>query len=377
MSGSSPGFVRLAVGLAAAAGLSVLVAIVVAVLDLERSKPSFTSELAFPQLADKTDAIAAFVIKTAEESATISLNAQTGWTLPERDGYAAKFTEVNRLFQTMAELRKAEPRSALVKWHERLGLVAPADGGAGRVFDIQDAEAKSLATVIAGTAAGLPGEGGASSLYIRFPGDDQAWLATAPKDLSTFSADPSDWLETEILDLPKDKIASVRLEPAGGAPYTVTRSTPEQANFEIADLPGELKLKSEASANAPVNALADLTLRDVSRADRIDFAEGLSKAEYRTFDGLVVSVDHIKLGEDHWIRLSPSAAGDAEEAAVALADALKAKLDPWVFQIDSWHGGQLTTALDNLVEPATNDAGDPDPSTEQATPDAPEPTPAP
>src|SRR5438477_171591 len=67
---------------------------------------------------------------------------------------------------------------------------------------------------------------GNDGVYIRKPGDPQAWLARGSLE---FSDQLSSWLDRRILDLPEKRIAKVTLTQPDGTRLVISRPTADAA----------------------------------------------------------------------------------------------------------------------------------------------------
>ena len=154
---------------------------------------------------------------------------------------------------------------------------------------------------------------------------------------------------------------------------SIGKSAADAANFDVAALPKGRELLYPGVANVIGNALRDLNLEDVERAD--DTAPDKPvQVEYRTFDGLVVRITGAKRGDDAWITVVASV--DAEQAAAKPADAdakpadakpaeaaaqpdptaeaqrINARVSAWRYKLATFQYDQMTRRMNDLLKPA-------------------------
>jgi hypothetical protein len=217
-------------------------------------------------------------------------------------------------------------------------------------------------------------------------GEDTSYLA---RPQVTVYSEPQVWLERALLDIPTERVQAVRLAltagPADERRYTVTRELREQTDFTVEGLPRGRKLTYSGAANANADALAGLSFEDVRAAqDDEDWADA-ARAQFRLFDGTVVTVlgraeetddaGGYGGGEKHYVRIEASfdeaqhqrfrqKLAEAQEppensAAQAPADAetvraeveeLQDKLDGWVYEVPAYKYDAIFRALDTLTE---------------------------
>src|SRR5262249_17203139 len=149
-------------------------------------------------------------------------------------------------------------------------------------------------------------------VYLRKPGDAQAWLARGSLE---FTDQLSIWLDRRILDIPEKRIAKVILTQPDGARLVLARPTADAA-FEVEDAPADAKLKSETATRQPAMALEALDLDDVKpAADTVVPDKDVFTASFVTFDGLTVNVRLFDRDSMHWIAVSAAGTGAAEAEA--------------------------------------------------------------
>ena len=186
---------------------------------------------------------------------------------------------------------------------------------------------------------------GNDGVYVRKPGDRQAWLARGSLE---FSDQLSSWLDRRILDISVKKVARATLTQPDGTKLMISRARPED-KFTVEDAPTDAKFKSETATSEPAMALETLDLDDVKPATELPVPDkNVVTASFTTFDGLTVDVRMLDKDDTHWVAVSATGTGAAEAEAKALND----KTQHWTYAIPSYKATQLKTKLSNLLEPA-------------------------
>ena len=108
-----------------------------------------------------------------------------------------------------------------------------------------------------------------------------------------------------VVDVRGERVREVVITHADGEVVRISKTGPELANFEVADVPNGRELSYPGVANVVGNALRELNLEDVEPAGAAP-AEPPTIVEYRTFDGLVVRVTGIERNDESWITLEAS-----------------------------------------------------------------------
>jgi hypothetical protein len=208
------------------------------------------------------------------------------------------------------------------------------------------------------TAGNLP-----EAIYIRRPGENRTYLAEG--QLRTDS-DPMLWLEREILDIRRQRIAAVTTRREGAEPVRAVRRSPD---LEAAELEGMAEgfAADQAKVDDLPRALEWLTLNDVRPAASVSGGQALGEARFTTFDGLAVTFRIVSAEEKRWALVSaawadpgarpenaPAEVKTAEDAK-AEAEALTRRLAPWAFQLVDWKTDILLYRPEDVAAPAPRD----------------------
>lgn len=335
-------------------------------------------ELLFPDLADRTSDTARIRIRSASGETTVELDDGL-WTVIERGGYEGRADEVARLVSSLAHARRLEPKTLLPERYERLGLGGMEDPDSPTVrLTLEGQGGSTLADLFVGNRVS---SAGAESWYVREPEAEETWtveakLRTPPR--------PSEWLVTDLVDVARERIASVEIIPSAGLPVFLDRDDPEAGAFDISNLPEGRTTKSDRTGAAFLGSLAALKLADVRpHADGGFPGEGSTRTTWRTYDGLVVTAElaESETGEEpellarFSVELDPDLlpAGpmgpelpEPEESdpltppadqPVSRQDiesehaSLASRFDGWVFVLPSWKKTSLMVEMEELLEP--------------------------
>jgi hypothetical protein len=298
-----------------------------------------------PEIAQRPAAVARIALVRGETKTTL-LHRGDRWVVDEKAGYPADQAKVGHLLAGLAKLSYAEPKTHKPELYGRLDLEdADKKGAKSTLVTVADEGGTLLGELIVGKQHADDQGGGDDGVYVRLPGNPQAWLAHGTVDLG---GDTAAWLDRKLVDLPLAQVRSLVLTAPDGGKLTISR---EKAGdpFALAELPAGRKLKSETALDDPAGALTSLDLTDVQSAKTADLPkDGVTHAEFTSFDGLTVTVDLVDKNGASWARL---AAGGTGAAATRAAD-LNARWSEWVYAIPSYQAGLLKTKLAALLEPA-------------------------
>jgi hypothetical protein len=222
---------------------------------------------------------------------------QGGWQVVERGNYPADLSKVREALLPLSQLEIVEVKTSDPANYALLG-----------VEDLKTSDPKSTAKRLdlGGVKPPISLLVGKSSdygqNYLRVAGVPRVLLA---KPQLSIADEPPAWLDHALLDIPSARVQEVRvvvperkLAPIGPA-YTLTRATREQDDFTIPKLPKGRSLPNAAAANPSADALTNLYLDDVRPVAAIEdwSKDDVARAEYRLFDGTVITLLGRKLSE--------------------------------------------------------------------------------
>jgi hypothetical protein len=282
---------------------------------------------------------ATLVIHRGDATTTVAHHGND-WTVAEKGDYPADLAKVRQTILGLAELTFVEPKTRKPELYPRLEVE---DKGKSALVEVKDASGGKLGELIVGKRRPDRLGAGADGVYVRSPGDAQAWLAQGTLDLPN---ETKDWLDKKVAAIPASRVKSVAITPLQGPGYVLRRDNAE-AKFAVADAPENAKPKSDYAVSEPAAFLDNLELTDVRKADALPFpAEGVSKAEIQTFDGLTVDVSVLERDNVQWVRLAASGTGDAEKEAKEINE----RTGPWVYAVAGFKVNPLKAKLDDVIE---------------------------
>ena len=354
-------------------------------LSMQRSLPRDTtiSHHVLPDLAGAlNDVHQLSIIKAGDQTSVTLKRADAAWQVVERSDYPADASKVRKLLIDLSQLETVEEKTSNPKHYPQLGVEDIKDPKATGVR-VDLAGPKQPQSVIVGKTSGM------QSTYVRVPGQPQSYLA---KPQISVDGEPANWLDRSLMDIAAARVQEAHVRAAAGAPYTVKRDTREQSDFTAPDLPNGRTLSNPTAANSASSALAGLTFDDVraAKADE-DWGKDTAQAEFRLFDGTVITVRGRTVDDKHWIRVTsafdpalnerfaqpnktdsttpapadkdappkpaaPAAntpGGPAKTAAEvrAASEALAKRTDGWVYSIPGYKYDTIFRPLDQLLQP--------------------------
>jgi len=342
-------------------GLAAVIAVGAALMSLREAPPgenTLATGLLLPSLATRINDVALIRIKSDEGEFSLRRQADgKSWVVPEKAGYPAQFKKIKALVVSLAQTCKVEPKTRRPERYARLGV----DDAKGLLLTFEDAAGKTIAALVVGKRKYARGGIGEGWRYVRLAGDPQAWQVSG---LGAVEPEVKRWLVSEILTVNRDRVRQVSLVHPDGKTVRLSRQTPEQLNFVLAGIPKGRALSSLSAPNVLGGALASLSFEDVVPVGKIDFSKAVT-ATFETFDGLTVSADVVKKGDDYWAWFSaryvaPPPPSKGEKARVfphapkdgaAEARKITARVGGWAYKLARYKGEDLTRTLESFLQP--------------------------
>lgn len=299
-----------------------------------------------PDVAQHLDSVARIAFVRGAARATLVRHGDL-WTVEEKGNYPADAAKVHQTVLGLGDLALVEPKTAKADLYPRLELEdADKKDAKSTLVTASDEKGQLLGEIITGKRKVDELGGGNDGIYVRKPGNAQSWLARGTLDVT---GDPVQWLDKKLMDLPADQVKSVALTGTDGATLAFARDKAGDPLALGAPPPAGKKLKADNPLDEPAAALAGLELADVRPVKGVDVPkDGIVTARFEALDGLVVTVTLFNLDGTDWTRIDATGTGDAQKRA---AD-LKAKFDPWLFNLSSFKTKLLQTKLADVLEPA-------------------------
>jgi hypothetical protein len=271
-------------------------------------------------------------------------NPDKGWLLPQRGNYPADFDQVRHTLIGMATLQTVAPKTSRADWLHYLSLDAPPKG-AGTEITVKDKNGAVLGAMIAGNQEDLGDPNGMSGLFVRHPGDNQAFLA---RTAYVPHGDIASWFFTRVLSLGGTRLQEVAMFPLKGPGFTVSRPNASAQIYTLARTPKGAP--NSQMINSIPFSIANFSFSDVKPVNAADFAKP-AKAVARTFDGLLVSFEFSQQGADVWTRFTASTAPGAKPEIAQQADAINARAAGFEFKLPAEKGNALTVDLAKIMTP--------------------------
>jgi len=289
----------------------------------------------------------------------------TAWVVVESSAYRADWDRLKTLLSALSRAEVIEAKTSNPEYYARLGVEDVSLPEAGGVM-IEFSEASGLPALIIGKRAQ-----GRNGQYARLR--DSAGSALIDQSLNV-SAERSDWLDQTIVDIPDAEVVEVQVHHTDGESIKALKTSADNENFVLQDVPDGRAARSEWSVNALAGALASLSLESVAPEDDFDWT-GAVRFRLLTADGLLLESELISVepgGEseiedqapenEYWIRLHAGlyttaldsgveAAGDTSETG-ARAETINSRVNGWAYSIPGYTFDSMTQRMEDLLQAA-------------------------
>jgi len=355
------------IALGSVAVLAAIVAFIVVMEQDTTTTPVFQAQPMFPKLQDRLNDVIKIEIETKDETFRVERRDDI-WTLPSRDNFPADLSVVRRTLIDLADLELIEKKTAQAARHQSIGLDDPAEGGEGVLVRVYGGDDLPIAGAI--VSSFQPG-GGADRLYVRWPAEDQTWIAKGGLELSERA---EQWIATDVLTVKRSDIAAVDVVPFEGPAYRLSRASADIPDFTLETVPEGRKTKPAYSWNTTGFALTSLNISDV-RSTIAAWSLDKGLVTYELFDGTMLTFG-LAEGEDgdvNWLTLVdataptpalpvPGEAPTAEDIPELIGNPadrigeIRARMDGWDFGIPPFKFEQFVKPLEELLEPINEGA---------------------
>ncbi len=239
-------------------------------------------------------------VRILQASNEVNLVRADGWTVKERYGYPANFSEVSEFLRKVWELKPIQEVEAGKSQYGRLQLLSPAESkgtNSGTMVEFKDAKDATVKSMLLGkkqmkeSQGGMFGGGGEFPVgrYVLVPDQSKVWLVN--ETFNSIETKPDQWLSKDFFKVEKVKSVAVSFPDKPASNWSMSRET-EAGEWKLADLKPEEKF--EASKASSLNyALSSPSFNDVASPDLKAEETGLAQptvAKLETFEGFVYTV---------------------------------------------------------------------------------------
>lgn len=290
----------------------------------------------FPDLVGKLKDVNAVVVRDAQHTLTIHRLEDGSWGIAELNDYPVKPEKVREVVNGLVQLEKAEAKTTNPELYSRLSVedVSAPDAKSKEVI-LQTAAGQPVAQLIVGNpGTGIGAEG---AIYVRLPGDPQAWLAGGSLNPTTAART---WVNTHLIQIPNADIREIKIVQPDGNTLTVVREDGDAGGFRLLEMPKGSTLKRPDAIETLASDLNEIPLEDIAPLASVTFPpDKVLRVSVTRTDGKEVKFEVVERDDERWLRF----AGDA-----APAD-LPAVGKDMAFQVPVWKIAPFEQKLSDFI----------------------------
>jgi hypothetical protein len=306
--------------------------------------PEYAPDYLTPGLKQQLNAIDEIRIRQSERTLTLRETQPGQWQIPELYSYPASRAAIRELLLFLAQSEIRETKTADPDKLARLKLD---ENQARHVYIKQDGE--TLYHLVLGSLSDMP-----VGTYVRMGKQVQTYLASGQL---TFTTDPMEWVDNEILSLNRQRVRRVSIAFDGKKPYRFTRNTPQE-RMQLEPMEDGYQ---RANPNKPFDASSyfeRMRFTDILTDEHI-ITEGNNQVTVETFDGLVLTFRFYPLDLSLWAQLSAEADNTRRtdrfsakpfKEIQAEADALNTRHTGWLYRLGEYQLNRFRKSYYDLVE---------------------------
>lgn len=316
--------------------------------------------LLFPDLYPQLGEVDNIHFKSSQGEFSLHRDGED-WFLKEHYNYPANFNEVKRMLIDMSEAKILERKTDNPEDLAVLGVEGADEGGESLQITLFDGD-KKVAGLILGQPRDLSSTAGPQQYYVRREGENRAWLA---EGYFTMSPIMLNWIDGQIVDIARERIARVEIMQPNGASAVLINlgakdkfGTPEDRDKTI--------FKYEQLGYDIAGSFHQLRMEDVQPASQFSRGDAdVVTAKFTTFDGLVMTSKTSFIDGFYYATFSadydPSVIQTAPKDIQALnvlktaeqiqaeVEKLNKRLSPWVYRVSGFVGTNLMRAKADMV----------------------------
>ncbi len=307
--------------------------------------------LVFADLSERVGDISTVEIMRAKGNFVLQHRPE-GWANVGVGGYPARQKRIEKMIGGLVGLSYFEPKTERSSLYSKLGVEDVLEDAKSTRLKVKDDSGTVLADVIVGKAksgvAGLDRDG----VYIRFPGEQRAWLAEGSLDVRY---DAVDWSERHIVHIRASKVGVMSVTHPDGELVEIFRKDADDADLTLKNLPQNAEIEHQYQIDFMSNLLDEVSFLDAKLADQVGFErdEGYSATVMST-NGLVVMLRTVlpEADDSIWVQFDADVAKEFEatEEAVKEAERIQSELANWAFRLPRAKTDRLKIRLDEIIK---------------------------
>lgn len=324
----------------------------------------------FPELLESVNDIDRISIVSAAEAIDLA-RLSNGWVVSNRDNFPADIAKVRSTLLALSETTVLESKTAKPENYEKIGVNTPETSGSdSQLIDVFAGQDTKLVSLIVGNkrSASQPGS---PQYFVREADSQTALLVQGNLEVN---ADPTQWIETDIVDIAADRVKRVTIGTNKVTPIVVSKEKSEENFYTLENIPEGFVPTSRSVVSSFGALLLGVRFDNVFSGDKITDQTVRSTSVLETFDGLratieqfdfedmVVSrfrftydaelVESIDQASEVTTDTAPTdPAPEPKPSVESTVDVLNEKVKKWLYVLPDYKNRLLAKNFDEMIKP--------------------------
>lgn len=301
-------------------------------------------EILFPKMIWHINDIDRILIRNADKEWEV-VGSKDEWTMPSRDSYPVNFDPVKNLLIGLVQVRKLEAKTSDPMRYAQIDVADISEVGSNAVEVAVFEGSEEIARLLVGKQSVSKTNFGFYELYVRIPGESQAWLV---ESILSVERNLVEWLDRDIADIDSARVREASIFVGEDQEFRIFKNSTDEEDFQLSNIPDGQEVSFQFKINDIADLLDDIQLEDVKRV-----ADWQSSTRYRieTFDGLIVTA-RLGVGENQdFAVFEANAAADADAEIKSEAESLSERWKNWAYRLSSARLDILNTKFQDLLQP--------------------------
>ena len=263
-------------------------------------------------------------------------------------GYPALTQRIEDTIAAVASLKYIAAKTGRTGLYPRLGVEEVSSTSESTRLTFRDDQGVVLADILIGRNKGGFDNSG---VYIRFPGQAPAWLASGSLDIDY---DAIEWSDNEVVNFDGNSIRTLTIN-GYGEEIVLHRPQAHAPELTLKNLPAGYRIANQYQINYMATLLEQVSFIDARKtgepdSDSVPVVEAV--AELQDHPDIILRVAETLPDGSAWIGIYSRAAGStsATDVTTTVTERLHSKFDGWQVRISGKHIDRLRVRLADIIE---------------------------
>ncbi|MBO6947312.1 MAG: DUF4340 domain-containing protein [Rhodospirillales bacterium] len=310
---------------------------------------NFEGQRLFPDLLEDAKNVTEVTVLQNAKTMTFVRDGET-WRLQQSAGYPVHANLVNKVIFSLSNMELLDKKTSQKDKLPTLNLGDPSEKKAnGQQVTLKNGSGEVMADLVVGSANFFLPETTTGGMYVRFPGEEQAWLVRGLVDIGV---EPRDWLKRDIVDIKPERIQRAEVTQPDGEQLIVIPQKGVTGDFAFENMPEGMVLKSEFAPRNIAAVLNSFVLNDVRKPGDVELKPGDAYVtEFFTVDAIHVTTKMWKKDGQQYMTVNAKYIGDDMESdAAKQAKAISERTDGWLYVIPDYQYEQVAKKMADVTE---------------------------